>query len=84
MMSNGVVVHGFEVYVAAEDRAKVQRSKRTMEDIDRIGGWIIANTAETVAAEHLDLYGRYYPPPKRVKTGGGDPPSAVRGGRPCR
>jgi hypothetical protein len=55
-----VVVHGFKIYNFAEDREQVQPSKRTAEEIERIGGEIIESTAETVDASLLDPYGRYY------------------------
>lgn len=62
-----IIVHHFKVWDAGRGDYVVpptnggKTSKRTSEDIDRIGGVIIPNTGEAVGSDELDAHGRYFP-----------------------
>jgi hypothetical protein len=59
-----VVVHSFKHYDGRINESKEPKSKRTAEQIKRLGLEIVPGTEETVAASDLDDDGRYYPKAK--------------------
>lgn len=64
MENDKVEVFHFLVYDGANDKTVTHLSKRTREDIERIGGKIVEGSGEMVLRSELDAEDRYYPKPR--------------------
>jgi hypothetical protein len=77
---NRVAVYSFQVFDAAKgDYAKQPASKRTADDIQRIGGKIIPGTQQIVDNRALDQHGRYMPAPDAAEWSVGNVQSTTEG-----
>jgi hypothetical protein len=75
-----VAVYSFQVYDAMKgEYAKQAASKRTADDIQRIGGKIIPGTQQIVDSRALDEQGRYMPPADGAEWSVGNVQSTTEG-----